>query len=202
MLKIVNMHIGERIKQIRKTKGIRQKELANKLNLRQSVVSSWERKVSEPNPENRKKLCEVLKISEAELFGGLKTIEIQDTQIPIVSRVGATDEKGHAGYLPLNPPYETINFKNCKAVIVESNSMAPIAYKGQKIIYCENMPIQNGDLVFVKLKDGDQLFKRYHKEKKNKVISFLSINIADAYEPIVVKDEEIEFIHKVVGIKF
>jgi transcriptional regulator with XRE-family HTH domain len=71
MLKNVNMHIGERIKELRKTKGIRQKELAVKLKTRQSTVSAWEIGRNEPNPAQRRKLCEIFNINEAELFGGL-----------------------------------------------------------------------------------------------------------------------------------
>ena len=71
MLKTVNMHIGERIKDLRKSKDIRQKELAVKLKTRQSTISAWEIGRNEPNPVQRKKLCEIFNITEAELFGGI-----------------------------------------------------------------------------------------------------------------------------------
>lgn len=66
------MNIGERIKQIRKSKNIRQKELAVRLKTRQSTVSAWEVGRNEPNPAQRRKLCKILGISEAELFGAPK----------------------------------------------------------------------------------------------------------------------------------
>jgi len=190
------MTIGQRIKQLRESKGWSQKELAYKLELRQSTVSSWETNICGPNPTQRKKLCEVFGISEAELFGEIRPIEIKENLIPIVSSVGATDERGRAAFESFEPPYKAIDFKNCKAVVVDSNSMAPLAYKGQKIIYSEIEPICNGDLVFIQLKDGDQLFKRYFK------IALQPINVTDIYEPIVVKEKEIEFIYKVVGVRF
>jgi len=68
----MNMILGERIRELRNQKGWSQKELTIKLQLRsQGTVSSWETNVSEPNPTQRKNLCKVFEISEAELFGGI-----------------------------------------------------------------------------------------------------------------------------------
>jgi transcriptional regulator with XRE-family HTH domain len=65
------MIIGQRIKQLREERGWQQKELAAKLNLRQSAVSAWETNLNGPNPTQRKKLCKIFSISEAELYGGM-----------------------------------------------------------------------------------------------------------------------------------
>lgn len=128
-------------------------------------------------------------------------IEIFTHSIPVVSSVGATGDKGQANFHPYEPPYKVISFKGCKALVVESNSMAPIAYKGQKIIYCEKEPVHDGDLVFVKFKDGDQVFKRYYKNGDD-VITFHSVNPVESPKPILKKSKDIEFCYKVVGIKF
>jgi len=194
------MKISERIEQLRNLKGIQQKELAIALEVGQSTVSHWESGRQEPNPVQRMKLCKFFGITEAELFGPVR-IEVRDIDIPIVSSTGATDDLGKTYFTPYEPPYKKISFKNCKAVVVESNSMAPIAYKGQKIIYCEDASIKNGDLVFVKLRDGSQIFKRYYKNHDS-IISLQSVNVAEAHEPIVKKDKDIEFCYKVVGVSF
>lgn len=66
------MTIGERIKILRQQKGLRQKELADKIDVGKSTVCNWEYSINEPNPSQRQKLCKFFKISEAELFGAPK----------------------------------------------------------------------------------------------------------------------------------
>ncbi|WKZ15461.1 MAG: LexA family transcriptional regulator [Candidatus Jettenia caeni] len=122
-----------------------------------------------------------------------------DIEIPVVGRAGATDDIGRTAFEPLHPPYETASFKGCRAVIIDSNSMAPVAYKGQKVIYSEIERVREGDLVYVGLKNGERLFKRYHNHDH---ITLQSINPVDFCGPIVVKKEDIEFCYKVVGVKF
>jgi len=67
------MNIGNQIKTLREKKGWIQKELAAKLEMSQSAVAAWENDRNGPNPTQRKKLCEIFRITEAELFGGQPT---------------------------------------------------------------------------------------------------------------------------------
>ncbi|RJO64195.1 MAG: LexA family transcriptional regulator [Candidatus Omnitrophota bacterium] len=194
------MLLKDRIRQLREDKKLLQKEFAKKLGVSKPTVSAWEQGSRYPNSTQRKKICEFFGISEAMLFG-LPKVEIEDAIIPIVSSVGATDDLGRAAFEAFDPPYKTISFKDCKAVVVDSNSMAPIAYKGQKIIYCETEPVHNGDLVFIKLKKGAQLFKRFHKNHDN-IITLQSVNPTESFDPIPVHEKEIEFCYKVMGVKF
>ena len=62
--------MGERIKSLRESKKWSQKELAARFGSPQSTVSAWETNLNGPNPTQRKKLCKVFEISEAELYGG------------------------------------------------------------------------------------------------------------------------------------
>lgn len=63
------MALGKRIKELRIRKDLRQKELADKIGVGKSTVCNWEYDVNRPNPEDMAKLCKVLGITEAELFG-------------------------------------------------------------------------------------------------------------------------------------
>ena len=73
------MNIGQRIKELRNQKGWSQKELTAKLakfgKIGRSTISSWEINANGPKPTNRKNLCEVFEITEAEFFGGKPIIE-------------------------------------------------------------------------------------------------------------------------------
>lgn len=63
------MHIGQQIEKLIKERRIQQKNLASILEVGQSTVSHWISGRQEPNPAQRKKLCDYFNITEAELFG-------------------------------------------------------------------------------------------------------------------------------------
>ncbi len=65
------MDIGKHIERLIEERGIQQKKLALALGVGQATVSHWISGRQEPNPAQRKKLCDYFKISEAELFGAL-----------------------------------------------------------------------------------------------------------------------------------
>jgi transcriptional regulator with XRE-family HTH domain len=64
------MLLKDRIKDLRKEKNLLQKELAQKIGISKPTVSAWERGSRFPNSTQRKNLCRVFEITEAELFGG------------------------------------------------------------------------------------------------------------------------------------
>jgi len=64
------MTIGQRIKELREQRNWNEKELATKIKVTQQAVNNWERGANGPRPTSCKKLCEVFKITEAELHGG------------------------------------------------------------------------------------------------------------------------------------
>lgn len=62
--------MGKRIEFFRKKKGLTQKDLADKLNLKNSgTVSAWEVDTTSPKPTMMLELCKVLDITISELFG-------------------------------------------------------------------------------------------------------------------------------------
>ena len=51
--------IGNRLKQLREKKGLKQEVLAKKLGITQQMVSLYEKNISEPDIETIKKLSEI-----------------------------------------------------------------------------------------------------------------------------------------------
>ena len=61
------IQIGNRIKEIRKSKGLSQREAAKKLNMAFSTYSNYENNNREPNFETLKRIADVLGVSVAQL---------------------------------------------------------------------------------------------------------------------------------------
>lgn len=96
--------------------------------------------------------------------------------------------------------YEIASFKNCKAILMDSDCMVPVAYKGQKVIFSETEPVQNGDLVLIKLKTGEYYFKRIYKNKCR--VTLTSVNPVEFHNPMVISMDDIEFYYRIVGVIF
>lgn len=194
-------YIANKVKLLRLKKNETQEESAQKAGIPLITWQSVEQGKRIPRQKLVKKITEYFKISEAELYGETKTIQIKDVKIPVVSMAKGDDEEGFK-FEDLEPhEYEYIDFSNCKAIKITTNSMAPIAYRGQKIIYCESLEVQDGDLVFVGLKSGEQYFKRLAKDGKSKYVTLEPINVIH-YKSKTIKHDQIKFIYKVVGVKF
>lgn len=63
------MNFGERMKKIRKEKGLSQLEVAAKMNVRQQTVAQYERAENVPKLKTLKKIAEALGVSVGELSG-------------------------------------------------------------------------------------------------------------------------------------
>ena len=61
--------IGERLRKIRKSKGITQKELADVLGVNKATVSLYEKNINEPNDSVKTKMAKYFKISMDYLTG-------------------------------------------------------------------------------------------------------------------------------------
>lgn len=215
---LLDKHIGR--------SGLTKKEIASKMNIKpEYLIAIIKGRTNPPTPERLEQLATILKLSDLEKkkFNTLalegrqndkdrllqqmagessaKTIEIKDIKIPVVSMAKGDDIEGFEIEQLEVHEYEYIDFGGCKAVRIKGNSMAPLAYDNQRVIYSESEHIKDGDLVFIKLKKRGQFFKRYHKDQKNAIVTLLSINVAN-HGPLNTKIEDIEFAYKVVGVKF
>lgn len=66
----MNKNIGEFLQAARKTQGLTQKELAEKINVSDKTISKWETGASMPDTSILADLCKVLEISVNELVSG------------------------------------------------------------------------------------------------------------------------------------
>jgi len=67
------MELKNHIRDLRNQYNLTQEELSKKINCSKGTITSWEQGIRTPNATQRKKLCQVFGITEAELFGAPPT---------------------------------------------------------------------------------------------------------------------------------
>lgn len=67
---------GDKLKEARIAKGLKQSELGDLLNLKNTTISNWEKGVSNPDVEIISKLCSILNVSASYFFDDMASEEI------------------------------------------------------------------------------------------------------------------------------
>ncbi len=83
--------IGEKIRKLRKKKGISQEEAAFELGVTRQTVSKWESGVMQPNAESIRMLSDYFAVSPVYFFGGEQTAA--ETETSQAAPVPAKDKK-------------------------------------------------------------------------------------------------------------
>jgi len=87
--------IGKRLAEIRKSRSLKQTELAEKLNVSQQVISNIERGVTAPDIEQLKKIADIYNISLDQLVGrDFLDDGTDDVERRIISYIKQMDDKG------------------------------------------------------------------------------------------------------------
>ena len=88
------MNVGEKIKELRESKGLNQKEFGELFepNISQATVSSWERNASNPPYKHHKKILSMINESYSEFFGS-DYIGNQYGELTVVDDLGGVFEK-------------------------------------------------------------------------------------------------------------
>lgn len=86
------MKIGERISELRKDKGFKQKDIASKLNVAISTISNYETNCHEPDLTNLCKLADMLDVTTDYLLGRTElNIDLNTLKEPIDSHMTKAD---------------------------------------------------------------------------------------------------------------
>lgn|GEM_PF-4282962 len=92
--------------------------------------------------------------------------------------------------------------RNTICLFVHGDSMLPLARAGQCVLCSRERSLNDADLAAVGFKGKGPLFKRvyYNKERKEWILE--SVNTSDPKPPIIAKDEDLDYLYKVVGVLF
>lgn len=202
--------IDKRIKQLLEKNDLTQTELAKRIDCGISTVNSWVKGNTQPNQKQRKKLCEVFGITEAELFMEPSKQHETDhresvTQIPVISPISAGDPREYADdfpegfaeeYVPCGGSRIIEEDPSAFALRIEGDSMSPRYLHGDYIIASPAREILPNYPVIAKINDNEATCKIL-KETNDKII-LIALN--PAYAPIEVPKEKVKWLYPVVGM--
>lgn len=180
-----------RIRELRKSRNIKQVELCKSLGITQGALSGWENGKYEPDISSLKKMSKIFDISIDELLGKATPSNPNVIKIPILGQVAAGVPieaiEEVAGYEELDaqefsPDYEYFGLK------IKGDSMMPRIHKGDVVIVRKQSDIDNGDVAIVCV-NGDEATCKQVKKHTNG-ITLISYN--SVYEPMFFTNEEIE----------
>ncbi len=154
------------IRELRKKKGLSQKELADACCVHQTAVSQWENGRTLPDVNSLKMLADFFDVSVETLLG---TDNKNNNRIQGFDRINAesaTQKLGRSEYFALS---------------VTDDSMSPTLQFGDTVIISRNKIPANGDIVAAAIGNSDVIIKRIIK----KDTSILLVPENPNFEPMV-----------------
>ncbi len=187
----------ERLKELRKEKGLSQKTLSQQLGVTQQAVGKWETGRSSPDPSTLARLASLLDTS-ADYLLGLDVISpaggagrpfgaYAESPIPVIGTVRAGygslafEEDYGVEYACVKDP------ANYFYLVVKGDSMEPRIQDGDLALVHRQPTLENGDLGVIVFGEGEGTLKKY-LQRGNAVI-LQPFN--PAYEPKVIRGEEL-----------
>jgi transcriptional regulator with XRE-family HTH domain len=195
------MHIGERIRQARTARGPSQGDVAERIGVGQTTVSSWEKGRTEPSREMVQKIADFLRMPIAELEGVAPEGERRPyREIPIISWVSAGQLKDPGQLAPgryaKHMLVDDLPGGEYVATDVRGDSMDRISPEGSRIIIDINDREPKPGKFYVFSLRGETTFKRFRSEP---VIRFEPFSTNPANEPIFPKaDRDWQVVGRVV----
>ena len=181
-----------RVKNLRKEKGISQQELAQMLYVNQTAVSQWERGVTNPSTDTVIALANIFGVSVDYLLGnsdypGAPTPA--GVQIPVLGNVQAG--------LPISAVQDILDFEEITpelaatgeffALRIKGKSMEPRMMEGDVVIIRQQDDADTGDTVVVLVNGDDATVKRLKKRPEG----IMLIPNNPAYEPLFYSNQDI-----------
>lgn len=201
--------LGEKIKELRKNKGILQKELADRLSVGKSTVAMWETNKREPDAETIAKIADILGVTTDMLLRDtVDTVTPPEPNAQLLPseyiRMIPCFESASAGFgtdaqnrvIDFIPLY-IVNAQEAEetiCIIVRGDSMHPKIEDGDIVQVHKQDTAETGDIVVIL--DGDEAFVKRFIHGKNGVI-LESFN--PAYPPMKYTREESNNL-RIVGV--
>ncbi len=178
--------ISNEIKRLRRSFGISQTELGEKMGVRQSTVAMWEIGKNAPGYDMLLRLSEFFGVSVSELAGEGGG----QHRIPVLGRVQAgiprTAVEDIIGYEEISPDLQGMG--EFFALRIKGDSMEPRMREGDTVIVRRQSSVANGDIAIVLVGNEEATCKRFYRHDDG--VSLVSIN--PRYAPMFFSRKDIE----------
>ncbi len=175
-----------KLKEIRRTVGLNQAELAACIGVSRSAIAMWESGASQPDLEKLSKLSDVLGVSVERLLGREETLS-RGVRIPVYGSVAAgVPIEAVTDYDADNPDdWEEIDARMASsgefmALRIKGSSMEPRFAEGDVVIVRRQPDAESGDIVIVMVGDDEATCKQLRKTSDG--VMLVSFN--PAYPPM------------------
>lgn len=205
------MKIGDKIRMLRKQKGLTQTELGEKLGVKTNAVSKWECGRVEDIPMSKVKAMSVLfdvppsfPIDDEQLPSNATPLDVQSFhRIPILGRIAAglplyaeqniegytlTDLNGGAEYFALRVKGDSMN--------------AARIQEGDVLIVRRQEEVENGEVAIVMVGDDDATVKRFYSTGNTVTLMPQSTNPKHQAQMYDLRKTKIKVLGKVVKVEF
>lgn len=183
-----------RIKSLRNQRGMKQSDLASRLNVQQGTISNWETGKTEPDLASLTKMATIFEVTADYILG--RSSPVQEIpagiRIPVLGSVPAG--------IPLEaiediidweelPPSMAAGGKDYFALEVKGDSMYPAFLEGDRVIIQKTDVCNSGDICVVRV-NGDEATLKEIRIGKDRSLSLIPRNTN--YAPRTYSADEIE----------
>ncbi len=202
---------SQRLKTLRKARGLSQKNLAAQLEVTQQAVGKWETGRSTPDPATVARLAELLGTTTDCLLGVTPSAALEadsvpasglysESPIPVVGTVRAGygalafEEDYGTELAPVKDP------ANYFYLIVKGDSMEPRIHDGDYALVRKQPTLDNGDLGVMVFGEGEGTLKRYVRRGNAVILQPFNPD----YDELVIRGEDLDQLYiagKVVETK-
>lgn len=194
------MELKEKLKRLRKEKGLTQKELGKILHVAETTVSTWERGGNRPLMDKIVTLSDLYNVPIAYFFDAPEENSIID--IPILGRIACGEpiraEENIEDYV--KEVRDNLPNGNIFCLRAKGNSMYPLIPDGALVYIREQQTVENGEVAAVLLNDESEATIKRIRYSGNSII--LEPENKD-YTPLIVnKNNPARIIGKVIEVKY
>lgn len=198
------MNTGDTIKKLRKSRRMTQSDLANRLGVAPTTVSSWERGAAYPLMTTAKSIADIFGVPVSVIAGEKETSNIAPS-MPIHS-YKYLDAGVSCGAPELVEAYTKDNLEEIQLsdaimgryagdddiLIIHANgeSMNRVFPDGALLAVKRTDDLSNGDIVVFSIDNEDFSCKRYYRNDEAKVVSFQPDSDDPRFEPYVYRYED------------
>jgi repressor LexA len=188
---------SEIMKELRESKGLSQRDLAEKLKIGKSSISMYENGEREPSRERMEEIADFFNVDMDFLYGktdvkrkyDLSKLEKKGRKIPVVGRVAAG--------IPIAAIEDTIDYEEISedmalngeyfGLKIKGDSMSPRILENDVVIVKKQTCVESGEIAIVLINGSDVTCKKVVKHEAG--ISLIPLN--NCYAPVFYSCQEI-----------